>query len=360
MDGKATTGKSGYFKVSMDAAIAIARATNSAELLAAYIVLCRHAFDGRGKNKSNRGHTAAGARSLRDCLGLTDYRSKRVLAQLRGEGFGPEGSGALFEPAGFDIGNAPAYVIRPWGERFAYLPSIFCDKSAGNDAPISKLLDGDSPDPLLFLLYAYEKAVYGDWFGCPPNSAVHQKWKASGEAFAGDHDLDLGHQGREAGFDFWLSEEPTDSAWYVSKEAGELFEEDASRVVGAVEALLSKTALVRVAYCHGQPSYPLWVFSPGYRDSLAELGINAELAKLAQRSANRNYIDADNRLISEASGLAGTSGTGLFYSVSKAGKGAQVYTLVTPRLHAPTPRNMDELEEARRVTQSIAKALQAT
>jgi hypothetical protein len=95
----------------------------------------------------------------------------------------------------------------------------------------------------------------------------------------------------------------------------------------------------------------LWVFNPAYRRSLDELGINASLARAFQEISWRAGDDEAAQLyVASNSDDCGRDGTGVFYCV---GRNPEVFTLLTPRVHAPTPQNLDGLVEAARITEEL-------
>lgn len=347
----------GYFKVSIDAARAIANASEGPELLAGYMTLCGYAFD------KGRDVTAAGAKAICLTTGCTDYRSKKVLADLLSHGLDDFKQRGLLKMTERRKGNAQVYQIVAWEGEYAYLPSLLLNRHPEYGSPLARLLARDEEDrevirdALLLLLHIYANTDYAGWFGCPPDVMAYQKWRQQGSA--GD-DFELGHQGDMAGVPLWLVAETQDGTWYTpTKVMRFLYGDDESRASerfwnawGCLNA--SGLALTIVSVQTGDRAYPLWVYSKAYRESLKEHGIIPDLGREAQLAACATGLDPDNMVIRYAVDECDRRGTGLFYCV---GTKPTVRTLVVPRLHAPTPNNLDGLKEAAIVTNEVFKKI---
>lgn len=345
----------GYFKVSMDAARAIVEATDGPELLAGYITVCGYAFG------SNRGSTAAGAKAIRQTLGCTDHRSKRIMADLRSLRFGERGELGLLTTTRRRVGNAAVHNIEPWEGEYAYLPALLIGRHPEHGASLAKALASEKHDAatirdaLLLLLHVYARTDYGEWFGCPPDAMAYQHWKRDG--YAGD-DFELGLQGMVGTLSLWLVGKPDD--WTVPKTViaalfGQADDAATARFWAALWCLRDLRQVVDVVSVQtGGRAYPLWVYSVAYRDSLRLMGITPDIGKEAQLAACDSGLDPDNNVIRYAIDELDRDGSGLFYCV---GANPTVRTVIVPRLHAPTPVNMDGLTEAGTVTKQIWRQL---
>lgn len=348
----------GYFKVSMDAARTIVNASEGPEMLAGYVTLCGYAFD------KGREVTAAGAKSIRLTIGCTDFRSKRVMADLLSLDNGDGKQHGLLKETKRRKGNAVVYRLDAWEGNYAYLPSLLLERHPEYGSPLARLLAREDEerevirDALLLLLHVYANTDYAEWFGCPPDSMTFQKWRHEGHA--GD-DFELGYQGDMAGTNLWLVAEDEDRTWYAPPSVmRSLYGEDADQAMARFWAAwwcLKDSGLVLevVSVQTRGRAYPLWVFSPPYRESLKAHGITADLGREAQLAACATGLDPDNLVIRYAVDECNRQGTGLFYCV---GAKPIVRTVVVPRLHAPTPMNLDGLKEAAAVTKEISRKIQ--
>lgn len=350
---------SGYFKVSMSAAKAIASASEGPDLLAGYMTLASYAYGPK------REHTAAGAKAIRLTTGCSDFRSKKVLKRLLSFGADHELPQGLISATGRKKANADEYRIEHWGDEFAYLPSLLTDRHPDFGSHLARLLLMDEPesvtrDALIVLLHVYASTDYAEWFGCPPDTMPYRDWELSGTA---GQDFELGYQGDVGALQLWLVSEKDEDAWRVPRQVvasllGSDSEENIVRFWRAWDCLIQAGSLVTVVSVQsGGRAYPLWVYSRGYRQSLVEHhGIVADLGREAQLAACASGLDPDNLVIRYALDDLGGSGSGLFYCF---GKSPKVRTIVAPRLHAPTPLNLDGLKEAAAVTRNISREIRA-
>ena len=338
---------SGYFKISTEAAKAIVGESDGPYALAGYITLCGYAFGG------NRGITAAGAKSIRQTIGCTDFRSKKILDELRAIRFGDRGGRGLITATKRTVGPAKVHAIEEWPGAYAYMPSLLLDRSVNGNTPLSRLLESDDydsgtlRDALLLFVHVYASTDYAGWFGCPIDLMAYQQWRTDGSA--GSLDFELGYQGEVDSLSLWLIAAPDEPEWTAPKRVmTALFGPDeqyaGERFWKALWCLMRAELMVKVLTIQTKSSnHPLWIFSPGYRDSLEkEFGPVGDLARYTQRCANRTDLDPDNYIIQEAVGAYESQGTGLFFCV---GGSPQPYLVLAPRLHAPTPINLDGITE---------------
>lgn len=346
---------SGYFKVSMAAARAIVDASDEPDLLAGYITVCAYAFG------PNREVTAAGAKSIRQTIGCTDFRSKKVMRELLTFQADYSSPAGLLAPSGKKKANADVYNMERWEGAFAYLPSLLVERHPEHGSPVLRLLRAESPaavirDALLLLLHVYTVTDYAEWFGCPPDAMPYRTWESSGTA--GD-DFELGLQGKVGGLELWLVAEPQTETWHVSPEViADLFGAAEDRFWDAWWCLLASGSIVPVISVQTKrTTYPLWIYSKGYRQTLAENhGVVADLGREAHLAACSSGLDPDNLVMRYAVDEMDRRGSGLFYCF---GSPPKVLTVVVPRLHAPTPINLDGLQEAAAVTKGILKTIWA-
>lgn len=344
----------GYFKVPLAATRALMEISESPDLLAAYMVLRFHAYG------PQRMFTAAGAKSVSKLTGFTGYRSKRLMNELRSLRFGERGELGLIEPTGRMVGNAAQYKLLPWDGPDAYLPALLVKPHESYGSELMRICDDEATsdvrrDALYLLLHLHAAVDYGGHLGAPPCSYPFQIWQREGEQGG----YDLGRCGQQERLDVWLVAAPDEDDWrmpsnFTSRLFGADTAENAERVGAGLRCLRRCGAVCKVAVVtDGNSFYPLWVFSPGYRESLAELGVRADLADAIHRFAGDAGFDADNRLFIEAtSSDMDEHGTGFFFCV---GRDPVVHTLLVPRLHAPTPQNLDALNEVARITSELAK-----
>ncbi len=349
----------GYFKVSMDAARVIVNASEGPETLAGYITLCGYAYE------KERLATAAGARAIRLTIGCTDFRSKRVMAELLSMEIGTDGQRGLLSQTERRKANAIVYRLKAWDGTHAYLPSLLLERPPEYGSSLAKLLARESDerevirDALLLLLHVYANTDYAEWFGCPPDTMTYRKWRQDG--YAGE-DFELGHQGDMAGIPLWLVAEDDDGVWHVSPTViRSLYGEEANlaeaRFWSAWRCLRDSGLVLEVVSVQtGGRAYPLWVYSSAYRESLKEHGIISDLGRETQLAACATGLDPDNLVIRYAVDECDRQGTGMFYCV---GAKPIVRTVIAPRLHAPTPLNLDGLKEAANVTKEISRKIRA-
>ncbi len=348
---------SGYFKVPMAAARAIVGVSEGPSLLAAYITSRKYAYG------TKKDVTAAGARSIRLSTGCTDHRSKKLLRELLSFQEDHSSSSGLLELAGWKKLNATAYRLPPWEGEHAYLPALFLERHPEHGSPLLRVLSADEPgsvirDALFLALHVYASVDYAEWFGCPPDTMVSMTWDQSG--VAGD-DFELGYQGHVGDLPLWLVAESQDATWQVpAKVVSQLFGPDPTtgqaRFWAAWRCLLATRSVVPVISVQTRGRvYPLWIYSPAYRDYLSrEHEIVPDLGRETQLAACSTGHDPDNRVIRYAVDEMNGTGSGLFYCV---GKDPIVRTVIVPRLHAPTANNLDGLTEAAAVTRDISRTI---
>ncbi|MGH8443948.1 MAG: hypothetical protein ACREVL_01720, partial [Solimonas sp.] len=222
--------------------------------------------------------------------------------------------------------------------------------------------DGEvARDALLLLLRLYASVDYAVWMGASPNAFFHQRWDMQGTRAVGSRQVEF-RLGRYMTLeqDVWGVAPPLNGSWLMPRGLpGRTFGGDApkaeARVTPALDCLLALDLVCRVAVVsYGSESYPLWIFSPAYRDALAEaFGLRGDIADGIYRLASENGADPNLDLMAAVAGSSGTGpGTGLWFCLSPSTP--QVYTLLAPRLHAPTPRNVDGLIEQARMTRQKA------
>lgn len=334
-----------YFRVQMDAARAIVDSSDGPELLAGYMVLNRFAMPPK------YGFTAAGARVIRDSAGISDCRAKFVLRNLLALRFGDHGERFLVEDTGKMMRNARKYEIGQWGGLVSYLPDLMVQ---GNPTPLSRIVRADAApevrrDALLMLLHIHATVDYAEWLGVDPSEFIYKQWKLEGDVEIGNDIFELGYMGEDGGLHYWLAQEDPDATRFTfARNAECLFGGSAmDRFWNAHDLLRAQGLLCCVAIvCTGGSTYPLWVFSPAYRDALKQSGVRADLARLIQNSASRVGLDPDNRLIANAAGPGRDDwGTGLFFVVTKTGKAPAIKTVYAPLFHAPSPLNLAGLAE---------------
>ena len=347
-----------YFRVQMDAARAIVDSSEGPELLAGYIVMNRFAMPPK------YGFTAAGARVIRDSAGISDCRAKLVLRNLLALRFGERGERFLIEDTGKMMRNARKYEIGQWGGLVSYLPDLMVQ---GDPTPLSRLVRADAApevrrDAMLMLLHIHAAVDYAEWLGVDPAEFIYKKWALEGFAGMGDDEVELGHAGEEGGLHYWLArEEPEGPRFTLTRNAERIYGSDnmdrfwAAHDLLRVQGLLCCVAVV----CTGGTSYPLWVFSPAYREALERTGVRADLARLIQNAASRTGIDPDNRVIATATGPDRENyGTEVFFVVTKTGKAPTIRTIYAPLFHAPTPLNLAGLAEMAERTKEWTRRLE--
>jgi hypothetical protein len=352
---------SSYFSVSIDAAKAIVNQTDGPHVLAGYIVACSGAFD------DGRWQTATGANRIKKKLGCTDFRSKKIMKELNAFRFGDLG---LLAPTKRRVGPSKAvvYRIHEWPGEFAYVPSLLVDAQTHTGSPISRLVSaagehesGTQRDALLLLLYVYANTDYAGWFGCPPDLMATMKWKKDGHR----HEFELGHVGSIGAHDIWLIAEHDgeDQSWAVPTRVietlfGNSQEVAKGRFWAAFRCLRQLDLLVDVLAIQTTSwSYPLWIFSAAYRDAMrAEFGQLGDLGAEIHKYAGAAGLDPDNYIIQLATDYDATDrqGTGIFFCV---GAGVTPYLVLAPRLHAPTPTNLDGIREVAALASEIVRDL---
>lgn len=346
---------SGYFKVSMEAAKHLAANSDGPELLAGYIVLNKFAM------RPNHNLTAAGAKAIRIATGVSDFRSKRILADLHELRIGERGERGFAEDTSKTLKNAKLKHLPKWEGLHAYIPSIFVNVHPEHGSPMLNIMRcGMDPeqkrDALLVLLQLYASTDYGGWLGAPPDLFPFQVWDQDGFRAVNDLPIDLGETDGSPGLRLWTVAPPVEDTWkFPQRQQTELFDAvsdpNHARVAKALWCLLATSTVCKVAVVsHSGGNYPLWVFSPGYRETLTELGLAPDLAKQFHALALATEADADGMLIIEATrGDRESYGTGVFYCATKSGQ-PTVRTVLVPRVHAPIPNNLDGLTEMAVIT----------
>jgi hypothetical protein len=355
--------------------MALSSEAEDADLVAAYMALWRFAY-GAGPH---RDRTAAGARAIRKALGCTDYRSKRLLRDLAALRYGLTGEQGVVVPmmewndahgTSYPVrkANADVYMLPSWGKSHAYVPSLLMDEYREGVTPISRLCAAEVDpsqrrDALLVLLHVYSAVDCGDYMGVPPDALAYAAWSHEGSAGASNFEFELGYLGTHRQLHFWLVRE--DEPLVAHCDAPSILGGDEStawdRFWPSINLLESEGFLCRVAMVRrGRESYPLWVYSPAYREALADLGLNAGLADDFYRLAGNAGLDADNYLIRAATGDdRERSGTGLFICATLTKRAPVIETVFAPRLHAATPANLDGLRDMARRTAEWGRLLRA-
>lgn len=353
---------SGYFRVSMAAAKHLVANSDGPELLAGYVVLNKFAM------RPHHNLTAAGARAIRIATGVSDFRSKRILADLHELRVGERGEYGFVESTPKSLRNAKLKHLPKWEGLHAYVPSIFVNVHPQHGSPMLNIMKcGMEPeqrrDALLVLLQLYASTDYGGWMGAPPDMFPFQLWDQEGFREVNDLPVDLGETDGSPGLRLWTVAPPVEETWkFPLRQQSDLFDSvsdpNHARVANALWCLLATSTVCKVAVVsHSGGNYPLWVFSPGYRETLAELGLAPDLAKQFHALALATDADADGMLIIEATREDRESyGTGVFYCATKTGMPV-VRTVLVPRVHAPTPNNLDGLMEMAVITKRWAAVI---
>lgn len=357
--------KSGYFRASLGVGNALAEANPSVDLLAAWLVLRRHAFGPK------RQYTAAGAKRIASALGITRYRAAGLLRELLALCYGARGEQAFIVPAkqwNADNsekvpprrGNADVYVMPEFDGIAAYLPDALMPPGDTR----SWLADVcDAPDPqtgldaMRLLLYAYAVTSCGDYLGADPTAFAFVEWLADGDRVAGDYEFQLGRFGSHGEHHYWLvAPSDKDSALWPAIEAatGGRTETHAHRFWVALRLLTATGLLYRAAIvtdARGRLLYPLWVFGASHRESLAAIGIRGDLASGFHRKARKAGFDNCEDLRMAAVSMEGDA-TDIFVCATASVQTPIIRTVFVPTLIAPTPQNMAGLATvARRAEQ---------
>lgn len=356
----------GYFKVPLSAARFIVEQSDTPDLLAAYMVLRRYAFPPKRDGSAPRNLTAAGAKAVRLATGVTDFRSKRLMDDLRALRSSERGELGLIETTGRSKGNAPVYKLPAWDGPEAYVPALLLDSHPTHGTAVRRILDcAATPevqrDALYMLLHLYARTDYAGWMGAPHDLFAYQAWEREGAS--GEMDFELGYVGQQGPLHVWLVALPKHDEWTVPQRLfqslfGVTDDLTKARFWPALWLLINSGLVCKVAVvANGRETYPLWAFGKSFREALAERGIHGDLAAHVQSLANQVGFDADNYLIREATiEDREAEGTGLFFCI---GKDPVVRTLLVPRLHAPTAVNNDGLDEVAKITTSLRKRIDA-
>jgi hypothetical protein len=352
----------GYFKVPMDAAKHLVNVSDGPELLAGYIVLHKFAM------RPHHTLTAAGARSIRIATGVSDFRSKRILSELRELRMGDRGELGFVVDTTKTLRNAKLKMLPRWDGLHAYVPSLFVNVHPEHGSPLLNIMRcGMEPeqkrDALLVMLQLYASTDYGGWMGAPPDLFPFQVWEQEGVREVNDLPVELGETYGSSALRLWAVSPPQEDAWkFPQRQQMDVFDSisgpNHGRIAKALWCLLATSTVCKVAVVsHSGGNYPLWVFSPGYRETLTEIGLAPDLAKQFHALALATGADADAMLIIEATREDREScGTGVFYCATRDGI-PTVRTVLVPRVHAPTPNNLDGLREMAVITNRWAAVI---
>lgn len=347
----------GYFRVPMEGAKFAVANSDSPELLAAYLVMCSFTFGHK------RQLTAAGANAIKKGAGVTDWRSKRLLADLYALRCGDRGEQALVIDIGRARANSTVKQIPEWDGIQAYVPALFVRPTGEYVSPLIHLIGSAYPprqkrDALLLILHLYASTDYGGWMGAPPDMFPYQVWDSTGHRTANELDVELGEGVGTSNVRIWTVGAPTTSMWFIPTRTvmevfGDAGEETRARLLSALMCLIGTESVCKVTVVSSEEgNYPLWVASPGYRETLARNDVHGDLAAHFHNLAMATGDDADNWLMIEcvrAKDDIGPEGTGIYFCGSRGGDVA-VRTLLLPRFHAPTPINLDGLREMSVIT----------
>lgn len=352
----------GYFKVPIGVVRELLDLYEGPELLGGYMVLAEGAY-GNGRQV-----TDCGAQSIQRYTGCTNYRAKRIFNDLRSLRFGEKGELGMVTPANRTHRNADVHLLDAWEGPHAYMPSLFVKSSNVAVAPLRRLCETEEEpevkrDALALLAHLYASTEYAEWMGARPERFLYQEWEFAGGRSAGNTDYELGHIASVSGHQIWAGSPNNSETWRMSKALQTAFfgddgEHDIDRVWRALWLLLNDGLVCKVAIvAHQGSSYPLWVFNPAYRSSLAEqFGIHTGLADDMYRLAADADADPDNGLIIAATEEGRSEhGTGVYFCI--AGSRPSVFTVLCPRIHAPTPVNMDQLAEVALITRDWARRI---
>lgn len=345
----------GYFGASVEVARALLQSDDGPDLLAGYLVLAEGAYG------PERTHTTCGAKAIRTYTGCTDWRSKRTLEALLALRFGDRGQLAVVSDTGMTKANSRVRTLQAWEGEKAFMPAILVKSPTDEPGPLSRLCQLDvepttKRDALMLLVLLYSLVRYADCMGAPSTHFFYQCWESEGARESDEFVYDLGQVGTVGDYQIWAVAMQSDDEWCLPRALASGFDSsnsnDVSERIWATFFLLQREGLVgKVAVVSGgRTAYPLWVYGPAFRESLAEqFGISPDLASDIYRLAGQCDGDPDNMLIRSAtSGDMTEFGTGVYFCLGRAQP--TVRTLVVPRLTAPTPQNLDELHEVARVT----------
>lgn len=352
----------GYFKVPMAAAAALATGQDGLDLLTGYIVLQSFAY-GAGRNM-----TCAGANAIRKGIGCSDWRSKRIMQSLR-QLRDPQSGSAWISPTGRKRLNAYVYEFAKGAGLVAYVPALLTRleetlEGGTRTSPLRRLMDAAASDSvktdaLLLLLQLYARVDYAGSFGPPADYFPYQEWECEGERLLGDEVFELGQVGEVDGRPLWLVAPADDESGWTQPDGAitELLGGDPqsgpARFLAALDLLLSEGLVCKVAIVvDGRTCYPLWVSNPTYSGWLEKFGIEAQLARRFQAWAHSIGFDT-GALYRANYGRDLQGGIGVYFCL---GHTPVVRTVLAPCLVAPTPANLDGLNEVAQATQRLIQA----
>lgn len=343
---------SGYFKVSVDAARAIAAHSLGPELLGAYLVVLRSQYGDR--------LTAAGAKSIATRLGFSDYRSKLLLEKLadfRVEGY----EGPLFELTGRMRKSASVRRAAMWGEEIAYLPCLLPDGRlkvllSSDDVEWD---EADRRDALLVLTYIYAHADYARCLGVKPSELCWAELSTSPAARSTTpaRRVKLGRISRVGNQFLWCAHLRRPIDWKLADSTGKQVLGGTGtpvRVKRAIDCLVAKGLLTPVIVVKvPREVFPIWISGDTYADSLGQTyGIIPDLTRHATKLAKHLGVllkdEADDLFRDHESRY----GSGFYYALAEAE--ARFLVTLVPKLYAPTPRNLDGLKELAAITKRRA------
>ncbi len=323
-----------FFIVSYPVLRNIARQTQWAECLLAYLVLAKH-------KQWNRNITSAGAWAIAQKLQMTRAKADEIVETLKRVSIGDNGENAVMEPGDWSkisreevasrVRTFPAKVLPPCGDDtdMVALPNVLIDGlgKGMSQPPVVKMIKMDRDhrlDAVSLLLALYRHNRYADYGGINP-ACLSETWNAEGDAIDGLVYLGLKGRKRDNGIDWRF--------WVVSPEgrlrASDSFIEEATRgngdaLVRALEHLKDLNLIYRVAMVYDgdplkspqvEPLYPLFVYDRHIREKARQEGSGrGGLASEALNCLNRSCIASDedpNYAIFSEHQITG-SGSGLF------------------------------------------------
>jgi hypothetical protein len=352
-------GEEGYFRVSLQAARAIAAGSSDPEVLAALVVQRRFAFGLR------RELTAAGAKKIGAALGITRRRAGKKLDSLLALRTGPRGETATVYTAaewnqltGQSVGtmrrNAPVYVFPDDEGLDAYLPAELVPPYEARSflAPICEQAPRLALDVVQLLLLAYAATSYGDFLGADPDAFAAHAWSTEGES-AG---FRLGCFGSDQGRHYWLVRE--DDLPAVAPEAVTWLAwagKHEQRFQSALAYCLGRGLVQRAAIVSDQGGrllYPLTLYGDPHRALLAPFGIKGFGARWQQQARAAGLSVAEQLADVQMRGQS----PGLSVCVTTDPEPPRIKTVFAPGYLARTPDNLTGLELAARQCQKWQNA----
>jgi hypothetical protein len=170
----------------------------------------------------------------------------------------------------------------------------------------------------------------------------------------------LGHIAALGDAGLWAVAPPAADIWRMPKGFSEaLFGQTSDapeRALRALRFLLEQGLVCKAAVVtDGPATYPLWLFNPAYRESLrADFGINAGLAHDCYSLVGESHKRPIARALGE---ISRREHTDVYFCVARSNP--VVRTVLLPRLHAPTPMNLDGLREVSESTAAISARVAA-